>query len=588
MAAVLSSAVLAGGCGSGSGLTVTAGDDPGGPPAGGGSLVVGGGGRGPDEQGAGAGEQPGGTGGGGSGEPGGPAGEPGGSGGGEPAGAGQPGDDESGGGDQPGEAGEQGESGGGDQPGEAEEQGEPGGGDQPGEPDGAGQPGDGESGGDEGSGSGGLGAGSVGRTGGGEPSGPGDGGPGGDGPVGPVGVVEGGDDVWAPLFPGDYDVPWDWLVNGRAVVGDDGGITFPGGKFGSFWSSWSRFEAVVDEIWDVCDDVQALAAVTGWRLGPGEELDDIDMEKIEHFRWSRGVSCEPGGKRYVYVTDDGPGPPGVSPDDAVAELNRVAQWWRSQPGFGGPQKEPPGHVLGYVGPYYHVDEPADDVVVLADTVTVDGSVVRGLVQNRSRGLWARDVVVSAGGLRWEWPLTMQPWEVAPFEIEGWAGAANPAAVDLQVTASLSSTVDIKRALGFKVYDYWRQGSWEEYLELHNLPAFAVPDPPEGEFVYITGRANFRAVTSHPELEDQIMNQAIDDLRAYVAFTDLDGKVVDVLQAATYKTDWTGDTLRPVRIDQLPDPDHPTYAVSNNQSFDVGFLGQGDGAYLDLVWLGGAN
>ena len=406
--------------------------------------------------------------------------------------------------------------------------------------------------------------------------------------MGPVGVVEGGDDVWAPLFPGDYDVPWGWLVNGRAVVGDDGGITFPGGEFGSFWNSWSRFEAVVNEIWDVCDDVQALAAVTGWRLGPGDELDDIDMEKIEHFRWSRGVSCAPGGKRYVYVTDDGPGPPGVSPDDAVAELNRVAQWWRNQPDFGGPLKEPPGHALGYEGPYYHVDEPADDVVVLADTVTVDGSIVRGLVQNRSRRLWARDVVVSAGGLRWEWPLTMQPWEVAPFEIESWAGTADPAAIDLQVTVSLSPTVDIKRALGFTSLSYWRQESWQEYLELHNLPAFAVPNPPEGEFVLITGEGDFWPATSHPELEAQIMGQTIDDLRVYAAFTDRDGKVIDVLQATPYFTDWTGDEPRHVRIDQLPDPDHPEHAAGYNQLFHVGFLEQGGGSYNDLVWLGGAN
>lgn len=398
--------------------------------------------------------------------------------------------------------------------------------------------------------------------------------------------MEGGDDVWEPLFPGDYDVPWGWLVSGRVVLGDDGEVTFPGGEFGSFWSSWPRFEAVVNEIWDVCDDAEALAAVEGRRLGPGEEIFSGEMERIEHFRWVHGVSCVPGGKRYVYVTSGGPGPPGVSPDDAVAELNRVAEWSRSQPGFGRPLKEPPGHVVGYEGPYYHVDEPADDVVVLTDTVSVDATVVRGLVQNRSRGLWARDVVVSAGGLRWEWPLTMQPWEVAPFEMQGWAGPADPAAVDVQVTASLSPAVDIKRALGFGVYDYWRLESWEEYLERRN-PAFAVPDPPAGEFVYISGRAGFRPVASHPELDDQILNQTIDDLRAYGAFADQDGKIVDVFRAASYATDWSAGSPRLVRIDQLPDPDYPEH-FGGLVDFIVGFLEQGGGSYYDLVWLGGAN
>lgn len=66
----------------------------------------------------------------------------------------------------------------------------------------------------------------------------------------------------------------------------------------------------------------------------------------------------------------------------------------------------------------------DDVRVLTDTVLVRDGVLRGLVRNWSRTLWAYGVAVTADGRSWHWPLSVQPGEVAPFEIDGWDGPAD--------------------------------------------------------------------------------------------------------------------------------------------------------------------
>ena len=65
--------------------------------------------------------------------------------------------------------------------------------------------------------------------------------------------------------------------------------------------------------------------------------------------------------------------------------------------------------------------PRDEVAVLGDSVLVRDRVVRGLVQNMSERMFARDVAVSVDAKRWEFPLTVQPGEVAPFVIEDYRG-----------------------------------------------------------------------------------------------------------------------------------------------------------------------
>ena len=50
-----------------------------------------------------------------------------------------------------------------------------------------------------------------------------------------------------------------------------------------------------------------------------------------------------------------------------------------------------------------VDAPVDEVRVLPGTVAVSGGVLRGLVRNWSRHLWAYGVTVTVGEQAFEWP-----------------------------------------------------------------------------------------------------------------------------------------------------------------------------------------
>lgn len=407
-------------------------------------------------------------------------------------------------------------------------------------------------------------------------------GPGAAGPdeqAGPVAETETGDSEGL-LVPGD-DVPFSWLVTGRAIRGDDGNITYPGGEYGGFW--WnpdSIWQAVLNETFDLCDDSQAHAAVIGRRLGPGQEISRISQEKISSFRLGHGVTCEPGGRRYAYVTEGGPGPPGTSPQDAIERLGRRAKNSPVPENFTGP----PGSALGYDGVFYHIDTPAEEVAVLPESVTVADGTIRGLIQNQSRTQWARNATVTAGGRQWTWPLTMQPEEAAPFQIDGWTGTTNPAAIDLQVTADLSPEVDISRAISFVVINDW-YGTWDEYLK-QKFPTTAIPEHPTGPFVYTEAVMEVRVPTSHPHLAHQINNQTINDLRVYIAFLEYPDpghgppvKVTDITQITPYRYIYE-TPIKSYEITRLPDPREPY----EQYSFLIGFA---DHSYA-FIWTGGAQ
>ena len=412
--------------------------------------------------------------------------------------------------------------------------------------------------------------------------------PGGEAPAGPgggqgPGSGETGDEGPGPQEPDGPAEP----VGETETGGETGGPAAAPGEIGMFWwSPESKWATVIDEIFDVCDDSEALVAVTGRRLGPGDAPTEREWDKVLKFRSSREVSCEkPGSRRYVQVTKNGPGPPGTSPQDATEQL-RIGR--ENSPHYG-EVTGPPGTLLGYYGFYYHVDEPADEVSVMAKTVTVIDGTIRGLVQNLSENMWARDVTVAAGDKKWTWPLTVQPGEVAPFEIEGWTGATDPAAINLQVTATLSTTVDVSRALILIGENDW-QGTWDQYIA-SLFPDFAVPEPPEGEFYYTEALWQAKAPASHPSLATQVMTQTIDNLRAYVAFLELGtpggplttDKVLNVVRVATYKGT-TIDTPHGTeysnrRVLQMDLLDNPT------QYFALGYKSE---CCIRLIWVGGAN
>ncbi len=354
------------------------------------------------------------------------------------------------------------------------------------------------------------------------------------------------------------------------------------------WKPPSPWAAVVDEVLDMCDDVQALAAITGRLLGPGDFMTGYDRERIESERRLRHVSCdgEPGaGKRYVLMTETGFGPPATTASGAVEAVERRR---RSSPIL---SPEPfLGHLLGYEAPFddYHVETPRDEVVVLTESVLARDGVLRGLVQNMSESMFARDVTVSVGDGRWVWPLTMQPAEVAPFAIENYAGTTDPTIIAFEVTASLTPVPDPSRSIATENApgDWW--GTWSEFLSSF-FPPFAVDEPPEGEFGFYSTSVLLRAPTSHPSIADEVMGQTIEDFRAYSVDLNSQRRVVDIRRLDPYlwlptgQTDDGVETYEWVKITRLPyfNPHTPDAHI------DVAMVGYIP-AERGVLILGGAN
>ena len=121
----------------------------------------------------------------------------------------------------------------------------------------------------------------------------------------------------------------------------------------------------------------------------------------------------------------------------------------------------------------------DKVEVLSSSITVRDCVVRGLVHNKSDKMFARNVVITFFGydggerVEWHWPLTMQPGEVAPFEIEiSWSSED----IDFEVAADMSGDPDVSRSFLVN-YDGtprdWPNNNWEPYIEVFDERYYAL-------------------------------------------------------------------------------------------------------------------
>ena len=362
------------------------------------------------------------------------------------------------------------------------------------------------------------------------PTGPGDDNPGpgtGPGPDGPSGPVDDdgsgdGDGSGPGIAPGEGDRP--------------GGLRL--------LAPPPPYEGLADEIFDLCDDADAYAVIFARSLGPGEEMTDEERDAIAFKRQVAEVSCdEPGGRRYVYMSVVGPSGAFATVQAAVEDHNDRNRYSKESRIV-----RPPDLPLGYFG---HLDwtfplADIDEVVVLVDSVLVLDGVVRGLVRNLSKTLFAREVTVTArpaAGAESEnnnaqtasgrFPLTVQPGERAPFEINGWTGSDDPADIDLEVSANLSTNVDITRSFGFGSGGTVTTRDIDEKFFKNFVPDFVyqaekhkIDD--DGRLMIELISAGLTAPTSHPSLKDQVLNQTIDDLRVYMALIG-NGKIYDIVE-----------------------------------------------------------
>lgn len=258
---------------------------------------------------------------------------------------------------------------------------------------------------------------------------------------------------------------------------------------------------------DMCVREEANAAVTGHLLEPGEPLGYEDLIWVRNAQFGMGCDGQPTSEdaigRWFYLS-----PGGSSPFFDTRE--QAQQWRRDQRDKHRdtlPSARPLGfHSIGNSGlfdiEYADIDSPIDEVLVLADTVAVRDGVLRGLMRNWSRTLWAYGVTVSAGGKSWQWPLSIQPGEVAPFEIDGWDGSEEPEHIGLDVTAHMSPKMDLSRAylwdgtphpLGIEQAElYEREGGHEPGI-LRLISAH--------RFAHLSAR--YVVPTSHPSLAGHI-------------------------------------------------------------------------------------
>ncbi|WP_419907657.1 hypothetical protein [Candidatus Poriferisodalis sp.] len=211
--------------------------------------------------------------------------------------------------------------------------------------------------------------------------------------------------------------------------------------------------------------------------------------------------------------------------------------------------------------YSGVADLLDEVRVLPGTVAVGGDgVLRGLVRNWSRTMWAYGVTVAAGGAEWVWPLSIQPGEAAPFEIEIWRGPADPALIDFRVSSEMSNDADLSRAWFFWFDHFYR----DDEHHFGNRPA--------------ADRYVFERLSplSHPSGGEEWAPWLVLDLALYVADLNPDGTVADVRSP---EFDETG----PFRDKDRYDP-HDDSQLSYCDGLDVARCFPGEERWVGAVKL----
>ena len=281
-------------------------------------------------------------------------------------------------------------------------------------------------------------------------------------------------------------------------------------------------------------------------------------------------------RRYVYVSINGPMWPQASVEAAV-EL-----YWAAHAGLEsarGALEILPDR-LGFNGGEFHV-EPRDEVAVERWSVSVADGAVRGRALNYSEWLWARDVVVTATDAhgaqgRWRFALAVQPGEWFPFEIEGWTGSDDPAEISFDVSADLSSRIDLTRALDFTMAGL--VDTRETYSVFRRPQEMVRGEIPEGDFFYWEQYIYRRDPWSHPRLAEDALNQTIENLVAYgVAFGE-SGTLRDVFKMTPTAEDFpTGEW---VEMRTIP-MELPSGQLADGALFTI--IGTGPPA----MWVGGA-
>lgn len=351
---------------------------------------------------------------------------------------------------------------------------------------------------------------------------------------------------------------------------------------GALWKQYGIAGEGVGRVLDVCVREEAYAGIGGRVLAPGEPISGKELLFIrDRQRSANCLGSEPGGtrSRWFYLTELGKSP--------YFDTRAEAQQWRQD------QRDASRNTLPYLAwpfgvnveasglkiAYSDIDDPIDEVRVLADSVNIRNGALRGAVRNWSRHLWAYRVVVSAGGREWAWPLSIQPGEAAPFEFDDWDGPADPAQIQIDVGAHMSVQADISRSIEINGlpyrYEYISVNRAQELLNVWAQEAGYVEDMAGFEDLSIFQMTvDFEPAESHPSFADDTVYNEFErragGLRAFYAYTEphiaghTQTKIHDVVELTIFLwesvRDENGDYIRNahggvdyrlVTIDELP-------------------------------------
>ncbi|WP_419856040.1 hypothetical protein [Candidatus Poriferisodalis sp.] len=265
--------------------------------------------------------------------------------------------------------------------------------------------------------------------------------------------------------------------------------------------------------------------------------------------------------------------------------------------------------LGIYSPFHSdvvlpvAEQAVEELRVEPGSVSVIDGVVRGLVRNWSRTMWAYSVSVSVSVGTWHWPLSIQPGEIAPFEIEGWTGEP-PEPAQFIVEAEFSPEIDVSRAW-FVIASPGLRWHWPHGLRNSGFPAEMYESfPPEEQVLILHGyaRAHYSLPNkvaqrlSHPSLADVAHLVAIPDLRGYAALgsSDEPGAIVDVIRIPLYGVYYFPDGTPDVdQVRRIETTRYPIPAVENATHFGGIFqvdwaVHRPEGTGVRGVWAGGAH
>ena len=356
-------------------------------------------------------------------------------------------------------------------------------------------------------------------------------------------VGERSTDMGAPF--GIADVTHSAAVKGlRVPLGPN---DLPGPLHEVFHKSPGPPIGVTSPVYDMCDDAQAYEAVTGEEFVEGAVLPYADYVKLERNRPLMGCDLDPddpqrvGYRRWRIRTNEWGSYQDFKTREAAhaKQAQHLAAWREAHKNT--IEGWPRGHASSGIVKQVLIEfadagSPLDEVRLLEGSLDVSEGVLRGFMRNWSRTLWAYGATVTSGDKTWQWPLSMQPGEIAPFEIDGWDGPSDPSRIEVTVTAEMSPRADLSRSFLVEYSRTWwgnttgHPDSWPP-ITFHGVYPQHVIDtlPSEGDepfhFVYVTyepppSHPSFPAAVSHAMGEPLGYRIEIDDLRVYFAYVEV--------------------------------------------------------------------